>query len=428
MNKEVVSVDSGDFNGDGKPDLVFYGTPAEVEILFCEGPGRFGSPKKINTGDAVERASALTVGDLDQDGRDDIALLAEHELVFVYQTAPGTLSEPERVPHTADNPWLIRALDVDGDGAKDLLILDTAGDHPIHIRFATPEKKLGPEQRFAVEVPRAIAFGPMDETPGSEILTIENQSGRARVLTLDRSGTDEANKRGRMAFFALPQGNERGPFAGPRRPRRRRPAGRRGHRPVQRTGLGVPPVGPFGPGRRADLPQPDRRADGPPRRPRRRPQGRGLRHLRAGEADRPQRLRPRPVELPDAAAHHRRAGRDGPGRPRRRHDARDPVRRAHQARRRYLRAPRPDPREVRGVPPLQVARRRDRGPARGQGGPRRDRIAGRQRRQPGRFDDLQPVRAAAAPARQKGRTAAAVLRRPGTAHRRHAHVRQPDEP
>ena len=210
VNKEVVSVDSGDFNGDGKPDLVFYGTPAEVEILFNEGPGRFGSPKKINTGDAVERASALTVGDLDQDGRDDIVLLAEHELVFVYQTAPGTLSEPERVPHTADNPWLIRALDVDGDGAKDLVILDTAGDHPIHIRFATPEKKLGPEQRFAVEVPRAIAFGPMDETPGSEILTIENQSGRARVLTLDRSDTDEANKRGRMAFFALPQGNERG--------------------------------------------------------------------------------------------------------------------------------------------------------------------------------------------------------------------------
>ncbi len=30
------------------------------------------------------------------------------------------------------------------------------------------------------------------------------------MLTLDRSGTDEANKRGRLAFFALPQGNERG--------------------------------------------------------------------------------------------------------------------------------------------------------------------------------------------------------------------------
>ncbi len=210
VNKEVVSLDAGDFNGDGKPDLVFYGTPAEVVILFNEGSGRFGNPKQISSGDAAERASALTVGDLDQDGRDDLALLAENELVFVYQTAPGTLSEPERVPHTAANPWLIRAVDIDGNGAKDLVILDTGTDHPIHVRFATEEKKLGPEQRFAVEVPRAITFGQIDGQAGVEILTIEGQSGRARVLSLDESGTDEANKWGRLAFFGLPQGTERG--------------------------------------------------------------------------------------------------------------------------------------------------------------------------------------------------------------------------
>lgn len=211
VNKEVVSIDTGDFNGDGKPDLVYYGTPAEVEILFNEGPGRFGNPRKIPTGDAIERQSALVVGDLDQNGRDDIALLAEHELVFVYQTGPGTLSEPERVPHTADNPWLARALDVDGDGAKDLVILDTTGDHPIHVRFGTAEKKLGPEQQFEVALPRAVSFGEVDDRPGSEILTIETQSGRARVLTLDATGgADDGRRHGRLAYFGLPQGTERG--------------------------------------------------------------------------------------------------------------------------------------------------------------------------------------------------------------------------
>ena len=210
VNKEVVSIGTGDFNGDGKPDLVYYGTPAEVEILFNEGPGRFGGSKKINTGDALEAPGGLAVGDLDQDGRDDIALLAENDLIFVYQTASGVLSEPERVPHTASNPRLLKLVDLDGNGALDLVILDGGTDHPIHVRFATDEKKLGPEQRFQVEAPRAIAFGQIDGRGGEEILTIENQSGRGRVLTLDESATDEQNKWGRLIFFGLPQGSDRG--------------------------------------------------------------------------------------------------------------------------------------------------------------------------------------------------------------------------
>ena len=139
-------------------------------------------------------------------------------------------------------------MDIDGNGAKDLVILDTATDHPIHIRFATEEKKLGPEQRFAVEVPRAITFGQIDGQGGVEILTIENQSGRSKVLSLDQSGTDEANKWGRLAFFGLPQGAERGrslalgDLDGDGTERCRR------HRPVQCPGLGVSPIRTMGTG------------------------------------------------------------------------------------------------------------------------------------------------------------------------------------
>ena len=103
-----------------------------------------------------------------------------------------------------------KLLDLDGNGAFDLVILDGGTDHPIHVRFATNEKKLGPEQRFQVEAPRAIAFGQIDGRGGDEILTIENQSGRCRVLALDESATDEQNKWGRLIFFGLPQGSDRG--------------------------------------------------------------------------------------------------------------------------------------------------------------------------------------------------------------------------
>ena len=115
VNKEVVSLQTGDFNGDGKPDLVYYGTPAEVGSSSTRGRAVRKRSSKINTGEAVEAAGALAVGDLDQDGRDDLALLAENELIFVYQTAPGVLGEPERVPHTASNPRMLKVVDLDGD-------------------------------------------------------------------------------------------------------------------------------------------------------------------------------------------------------------------------------------------------------------------------------------------------------------------------
>ena len=193
----------------------------------------------------------------------------------------GMLSEPERVPHTAESPWLVAALDIDGDGIKDLVILDTAGEQPIHIRFATPEKKLGPEQRFAVEVPRAVAFGAVDDQPGSEILDDREPVGPgagADARPLGRA--TRRTERGRLAFFALPQGNERG------RSLALGDLDGDGRQDVVVTDPSNAQVwaylqiGTLGPGRRADLPQPGRARTRPPRRPRRRPQGRGLRPLR----------------------------------------------------------------------------------------------------------------------------------------------------
>ncbi len=209
VNKEVVSLQAGDFDGDGKADLAFYGNPAGLEILYNKGGGKFADVRKINTGEALEAAGALSVGDLDRDGRDDLALITKDEVLIVYQREKGKLGEPERLPHTLENPRMVKAVDLDGDGVDDLVMLNGGPDGPIRVRFAVGGGRHGPEERFSVEPLRAYAFGQVDGKPGVELLTIENQSGRARVLTLGVDD-DEDSKRGRLSFYPLPPGGEPG--------------------------------------------------------------------------------------------------------------------------------------------------------------------------------------------------------------------------
>jgi len=210
VNKEVVSLQVADLNSDGRLDLVFYGTPAELVVLLNDGKGSFSDQKKINVGEAVENLNTLTVGDLNRDGRPDLALLQANEIEIVYQGEEGKLGEPERLPHSSADPTMLKSVDLDGDGGDDLVILDGGTDDPIRVRFASPGGKLGPEQRFAIETPRAIAFAQMDGKAGVELITIESQSGRARILKLEQAEKGESDDRGRLIFYPLPPGNERG--------------------------------------------------------------------------------------------------------------------------------------------------------------------------------------------------------------------------
>lgn len=211
VNKEIVSLQTGDFNDDGRPDLAYYGTPAELIVLLNQGEGRFGAPIRKTVGEAVESGTALAVGDLNRDGRDDLALLTSSDLVLIVQTADGKLDEPERLPHACGNPRMLRAVDLDGDGGDDLVILDGGDDDPIRVRFSAEGGTLGPEQRFQVEPLRAISFADLDGKGGAEVLTIEAQSGRVKVLTLDNGDDEEkTERRGRLVVFPLPKGDSRG--------------------------------------------------------------------------------------------------------------------------------------------------------------------------------------------------------------------------
>ena len=209
VNKQVVSLQTGDFNGDGRADLVFFGLPSGIEIHHNQGNGKFGDVRKINVGDAIDTPGSLSVGDFDKDGRDDLALISKDEIILIAQREKGKMSEPDRLPHTLDKPLMVKLVDLDGDDTLDLVILNGGAEDSIRARFNSGQGIFGPEERLAVESLRAYAFGDVDTKPGQELSIIEQQSGRTRVLSLGIND-EEDGKRGRASFYPLPPGTTQG--------------------------------------------------------------------------------------------------------------------------------------------------------------------------------------------------------------------------
>src|SRR5437868_6515297 len=66
------SVAIGDFNGDGKPDLVVANSSANtVSLLLGTGTGSFGAKTDFTTGDY---AYSVAIGDVNGDGKPDLAV------------------------------------------------------------------------------------------------------------------------------------------------------------------------------------------------------------------------------------------------------------------------------------------------------------------------------------------------------------------
>ena len=87
----LIQVAVGDFNGDGKADLALadslVGGAGGVKILLGNGNGTFQAPVLFN----VILASALLVGDFDQDGLDDLAITAGNAIEILMGTPGGAM-------------------------------------------------------------------------------------------------------------------------------------------------------------------------------------------------------------------------------------------------------------------------------------------------------------------------------------------------
>ena len=170
-----------DVNGDGKPDLIYFGDSKDLEVLYNEGTNGWSEPKKWHLEDGQENANALAIGDLNGDGLADIAYLGDNGAVYLLAQQPDhTLAEPVKISYSG-SPKAIQIVDVDGDGKNDLLLVDFDSSTPYRFRQQIAGGQLGPEIFFKSQPIRSFTADTLAGDKTNYVVSIVNSTGRAEV-------------------------------------------------------------------------------------------------------------------------------------------------------------------------------------------------------------------------------------------------------
>ena len=194
-----------DLNGDGKPDLAYYGEPKELVVLYNQGTNGWSAPKRFPIDDGQLTVNALAAGDLNGDHLTDLVLLGENNLYYLRQNPDHTLAEPQKIPFSGEVK-AVQVLDINGDGRADLLLVNWDSPNPFRFRLQKSDGELGPEIYFTLPAIRSYMADDLAGNHKTEVMTIAQNSGRAAVSHFEQKPAEPlsgAFKQGQFQVLPL---------------------------------------------------------------------------------------------------------------------------------------------------------------------------------------------------------------------------------
>ena len=195
-----------DLNGDGRPDIAYYGDGRDLEVIYNQGTNGWSEPKRWHIKDGQMNANALVAGDLNGDGRTDLVLLGDNgSLYFLPQSPDHTLGEPQKIP-CSGTPKSLQIVDVNGDGRNDLLLVDWDSPTPFRFRLQDAAGRLGPEIYFKMPPIRSYCADNLEGGAKTYVVTIARDSSRAEVSQFTRQPAEilsGASRRGQFQILPL---------------------------------------------------------------------------------------------------------------------------------------------------------------------------------------------------------------------------------
>ncbi|RMF82141.1 MAG: VCBS repeat-containing protein, partial [Planctomycetota bacterium] len=191
----------GEFTGDKRLDLIYFGEPRELVILPGREEGGFGPAITTRAPDGDPRSGGLAIGDFNGDGRDDAVLRGDGQVLAYYQQPGGGFSKPERLVHNVKQTMLTLPADLNGDGRDDLLMSVDDDEYGMMAFVQGAGGGLGARQRIRISKVRSITIAPNRDGP-DDVYSVESATNRLRGL---RWGTSpEAGGDWPMLLYSYP--------------------------------------------------------------------------------------------------------------------------------------------------------------------------------------------------------------------------------
>ena len=184
--QKVTSLAVADLDGDGHPDIAWLGESGKLTVTYGSADGEWGRELRLPVTRHSDRAEAVRVGDIDGDGRTDVAVLGERDVQCFLQGADGVLTPRPGLPSATAKPDGFDLVDVNGDGRLDLFFLAADDEWPFRFRLGLAQRPgeaaFGPEIRSRFDPVRSYALGDVDGDGRVELGAVRRRSGRLALL------------------------------------------------------------------------------------------------------------------------------------------------------------------------------------------------------------------------------------------------------
>lgn len=181
----VYALAAGDLNGDGLPEIAYTGKQEALTIRYQNKEKTWKETFTFDDFEALPWTSTLKITDLNNDGRNDLIVLARDKLLLFLQNSEGEINEPKTFLHTEENAYAIDVVDINQDDLPDLLYRVGKSDYALRIRLQYPEIGFGPELGFSLKIGSG-AVHPGKIMPSGDLgfIYIESQTRLIETFTL----------------------------------------------------------------------------------------------------------------------------------------------------------------------------------------------------------------------------------------------------